>query len=74
MRFLGPPPELTPELLEWLTDVDYTRFALVARDSRGRGIGIARRVAEPGGDCAEVAVTVDPMWRGRGVATRLLYV
>ena len=73
MRFLGPPPELTPELLEWLTEVDYqTRFALVARDSRGHGIGIARWVAEPGGDCAEVAVAVDPMWRRRGVATQLM--
>jgi GNAT superfamily N-acetyltransferase len=73
MRFLGPPPELTPELLEWLTDVDYrTRFALVARDSRGHGIGIARWVAQPGGDCAEVAVAVDPMWRRHGLATRLL--
>jgi len=73
MRFLGPPPEMTPELLEWLTDVDYqTRFALVARDSRGHGVGIARWVAEPHSDCAEVAVAVDPTWRGCGVATQLM--
>ena len=73
MRFLGPPPELTPELLEWLTDVDYkTRFALVARDSRGHGIGIARWVAQPDSDSAEVAVAVDPLWRRRGLAKRLL--
>ena len=73
MRFLGPPPELTPELLEWLTDVDYkTRFALVARDSRGHGIGVARWVAQPDSDSAEVAVAVDPLWRRRGLAKRLL--
>ncbi len=56
MRFLGPPPEPTPELLEWLTEVDYqSRFALVARDSRGHGVGIARWVAAPGDHGAEVA-------------------
>lgn len=73
MRFLGPPPELTPELLQWLTDVDYRkRFALVARDPRGHGIGVARWVAESDGDSAEVAVAVDPLWRRQGLAARLL--
>ncbi|MCM4084357.1 GNAT family N-acetyltransferase [Paractinoplanes hotanensis] len=72
-RFVGSPPPVTPTLLAHLCTVDYCRrFALVATDpSTGRGIGIARYEAT-GDDAAEVAVVVDPAWRGAGLATALI--
>ena len=75
-RFLGGHPQVTPELLEYLTTVDYTsRFALVAVDPASqRGVAIARY--EPAGQdgAADVAIAVIPGWRGVGLATELLHV
>jgi len=72
-RFLGGPPHITPELLAHLCTVDYRRrFALVATDLRtGRGIAVARYEAAEK-DVADVAVAVDPAWRGIGLATALV--
>lgn len=71
-RFLGAPPRVTPALLAHLTTVDYARrFAVVAGDATGRGVGIARY--EPAGEgMADVAVAVDPAWRRVGLATELI--
>ena len=73
-RFLGGRPQVTPELLEFLTTVDYTsRFALVAVDPASRrGVAIARY--EPGEQdgAADVAIAVIPGWRGVGLAGELL--
>jgi RimJ/RimL family protein N-acetyltransferase len=71
-RFLGGPPRITEALLAHLTTVDYAhRFAVVAGDPTGRGIGIARY--EPVGDgAADIAVAVDPGWRRVGLATELV--
>jgi len=75
-RFLGGRPRVTPELLEFLTTVDYTsRFALVAVDPASqRGVAIARY--EPAGQdgAADVAIAVIPGWRGAGLASELLHV
>ena len=75
-RFLGGHPQVTPELLEHLTTVDYTsRFALVAVEpASGRGVAIARY--EPAGrdGAAEVAIAVTPGWRDAGLAAELLRV
>ena len=75
-RFLGGRPQVTPELLEFLTTVDYTsRFALVAVDPASRrGVAIARY--EPGEQdgAADVAIAVIPGWRGAGLAGELLHV
>jgi len=73
-RFLGGPPHLTPELLAHLCTVDYLgRFALVAVDPlTGRGIAVARYEAAEEEDVADVAVAVDPAWRGIGLATALV--
>ncbi|MGA5299564.1 GNAT family N-acetyltransferase [Nucisporomicrobium flavum] len=72
-RFVGGPPHVTPALLAHLCTVDYQdRFALVATEPRtGRGVAIARYEAVPGG-AADVAVVVDPGWRGAGLATVLM--
>jgi RimJ/RimL family protein N-acetyltransferase len=73
-RFLGGHPQVTPELLEHLTTVDYTsRFALVAVEPASqRGVAIARY--EPAGQdgTADVAIAVTPGWRDAGLATELL--
>ncbi|RZU53386.1 RimJ/RimL family protein N-acetyltransferase [Krasilnikovia cinnamomea] len=71
-RFLGAPPRVTPRLLARLTTVDYAqRFAVVAGDATGRGVGIARYEAAGEGS-AEVAVAVDRAWRRVGLATELI--
>jgi RimJ/RimL family protein N-acetyltransferase len=74
-RFLVAPPQLAPEDLQRLTDVDHRRHeALVAleRDS-GLAVGEARYVRVPGKpDVAEVAAMVADDWQRRGVATALL--
>ena len=73
-RFLGGRPRVTPELLGYLTTVDYaSRFALVAVEPAGqRGVAIARY--EPAGQdgTADVAIAVTPGWRHVGLATELL--
>jgi GNAT superfamily N-acetyltransferase len=72
-RFLGGAPRVTPALLAHLTGLDYSRrFALGAADAvTGQGVAIARYEPLHEG-VAEVAVVVDPAWRGVGLATALV--
>lgn len=74
LRYLGGRPQVTPGLLNFLTNVDYTsRFALVAVEPASqRGIAIARY--EPSGQdgTADVAIAVSSGWRDAGLATELL--
>ena len=73
-RYLGGHPQVTPELLDFLTNVDYTsRFALVAVEpASGRGVAIARYEPAEQDGTADVAIAVTPGWRGAGLATELL--
>ncbi|MFQ5966058.1 MAG: GNAT family N-acetyltransferase [Acidimicrobiia bacterium] len=78
LRFLAPVAELTPEMLDYLTEVDYhDHFAwgALALDQEGHpGIGVARYVRlhdEP--EVAEPAVAVADEYQGRGLGTALLY-
>ena len=73
-RFLGGHPRVTPELLDYLTTVDYTsRFALVAVEPASqRGVAIARYEPADQDSTAEVAIAVTPGWRDAGLATELL--
>ena len=75
-RFLGGRPQVTPELLKFLTTVDYTsRFALVAVDPASqRGVAIARYEPAEQDGAADVAIAVLPGWRGVGLAGELLHV
>jgi RimJ/RimL family protein N-acetyltransferase len=74
-RFLAPATELSPEDLEYLTEVDHRRHeAIVAIEpAEGRLVGVARYVQVPRErEHAEVAVAVADDWQRRGVATALL--
>ena len=78
-RFLASVPHLTDAMLDHLVDevdgIDHVALALVVigADNVGRSVGVARMIRyrnEP--EAADVAVTVDDAWQGRGVATALL--
>ncbi len=73
-RFFGGHPRVTPELLDYLTTVDYTsRFALVAVEPASqRGVAIARYEPAEQDGTADVAIAVTPDWRDVGLATKLL--
>jgi acetyltransferase len=75
-RFHSALRELTPQMLERFTQVDYPdNMALVALVDGPAGeeqVGVARYVREPGTGTAEIAIVVADDWQGRGIATRLL--
>ena len=73
-RYLGHHPQVTPELLDYLTTVDYaSRFALIAVEPASqRGVAIARYEPADQDGTAEVAIAVTPGWRDAGLATELL--
>ena len=76
-RFLAATPELTDDMVRYLTEVDHhDHEAIVAtEESIGEGVAVARYVRDPAHpDSAEVAVTVIDEWQGRGLGTLLLEV
>ena len=73
LRFLGGSPPHGDALVRHLVEVDYRwRLALIALDTAGQGIAVARYEGSPDRDSAEVAVTVAPGWRRVGLGSRLL--
>ncbi len=72
-RFFTAAPHITNQQIHYLAEVDYRRrLALIARDANGKGVAVARYECHPESRNAEVAVAVDPDWRGLGIATELL--
>ena len=73
-RYLGRHLRVTPEVLDYLTTVDYaSRFALVAVEPASqRGVAIARYEPAEQDGTAEVAIAVTPGWRDAGLAAELL--
>ena len=73
-RFFGGRPQVTPELLDFLTTVDYTsRFALFAVEPASqRGVAIARYEPAERDGTADVAIAVTSGWRDAGLASELL--
>ena len=75
LRFASPKTRMTERDLDLLTDIDHNgREALIAVDPETRrGVAVARYIQlahEPG--VADVAVTVDDAWQGRGLGSALL--
>jgi len=76
-RFLAAMPELSEEMVRYLTEIDHhDHEAIVALgEQTGEGIGVARYVRDPRRrDAAELAVTVIDDWQGKGLGTLLLEV
>ncbi len=76
-RFLAATPELTEDMVIYLTVIDHhDHEAIIAlEEESGEGIGVARYVRDPNHpDTAEVAATVLDEWQGRGLGTLLLEV
>jgi len=75
-RFFRPVPELSDEMVEHLTRVDYeNRMALVATTGEGveeQVVGVVR-YERIGAETAEVAFVVEDAWQGVGISTTLLY-
>ena len=67
---------LTPEWLDRLTRIDFTRdmaiIATVALDGRETQIGVARYARLENRSCCEFAIAVADQWHGCGVGVRLL--
>lgn len=72
-RFLTGAPPSDEARLHYLVEVDYRfRLALLAMDSAGDSIAIARYEGKAGSSSAEIAVVVVPEWRKRGVGAALV--
>ena len=74
-RFMSPMRNLPPELVKRFTNIDYAQhLALVAEtfeDGRETVVAEARYAVRDGAE-AEFAVSVDPKWQGKGLASHLL--
>jgi acetyltransferase len=72
-RFFTTQPRIDSRRLQQLCALDYRwRFALIAVDENGAGIGIARYEGEPHRGHAEVAMVTRPAWRRLGLAATLI--
>ncbi len=75
-RFMMALDELSPEMLERLTQIDYDReMALIAVIDGERGeeeIGVARYTLNPDGSSCEFAIVVADDWHHKGVAHHLM--
>ncbi len=73
-RFFGARRVLTPEWLEQLTRIDFSRevalIATVVVEGSETQIGVARYVRD--GAACECAIVIADAWQGRGVGTKLL--
>lgn len=72
-RFLTGAPPSDESHLHYLAEVDYRyRLALLALDSEGDSVGIARYEGTPDSSSAEIAVVVVPEWRKQGIGAGLV--
>jgi acetyltransferase len=76
LRFLAAIKDLSPKMLDRLTQVDYPQelalIATIERDLTEVQIGVARYAPGSSIDTIEFAVVVADEWHGRGVGGKLL--
>lgn len=71
-RFFAPIPQPRDAMLAHLAGVDHDRREALVAVVGNEVVGVARYEGRPGSDEAEVAVTVEDAWQGRGLGTQLL--
>ncbi len=75
-RFFGEIKNITHQLLQRYTQIDYDReIALVAilkENSREKMIGVARLISDPYGQTAEFAVVVGDPWQSQGLGKHFM--
>jgi acetyltransferase len=75
-RFLDTLTELSPQMLQHFTDIDYQRhMALIAvaeADGAQVEVGVTRYVVTEPGETCEFAIVVADRWQGRGLGACLL--
>ena len=75
-RFLSPMPRLGDSLYETLLHVDHVRtedfLVFVEEDGQDRMVASAMLSCDPATKTAEVAISVHPAWRNRGIGWTLL--
>jgi RimJ/RimL family protein N-acetyltransferase len=72
-RFFSPIPAPRMVVLQHLAAVDHDRREALVALVDGEIVAVARFDGRPEEDHAEIAVTVEDAWQGRGVGTELLY-
>jgi acetyltransferase len=76
MRFMTTIKELSPEMLDRFTRIDYdTEMALIAVVTQGEReiqIAVARYVMQPDRESCEFAIVVGAAWQGRGLGQHLM--
>ena len=74
-RLLGGMIAITPEYIESLVRVDYSRAMAIAATTlleRETMVGAARYILDPDRGSAEFAIVVADAWHGRGIGKRLM--
>jgi acetyltransferase len=75
-RFMDMLHELSPKMLQQMTDIDYhNKMAFVAVatiNGEETEIAVARYAAFPDGENCEFAIVVGDDWQGKGIATALM--
>lgn len=74
-RLLGGAIAITPEYIERLVSVDFSRDMALAATAMLDGetlLGVARYVRDKQGNSAEFAIVIADAWHGRGIGYRLL--
>jgi acetyltransferase len=74
-RLLGGAIAITPEYIERLVSVDFSRNMALAATAMLDGetlLGVARYVRDKDGNAAEFAIVIADAWHGRGIGYRLL--
>ena len=74
-RLLGGSISITPQYIERLVSVDFSRDMALAATAMLDGetlLGVARYVRNPEDEDAEFAIVVADAWQGRGIGRRLL--